>query len=1180
MRFQGFFEVASSVCLMLGLLSCGGGKPNVKDMTPKPVIASFTAIPEFPCKGETVQLLAKFDIGSASVYVGNETAPVYTLEKDKPFEAANHPITEPMTFRLVVKNGGPEATVETKLVVGFREKPETPVIKLDFDASLGVEKGQLCRASVGDVPAGYGYQWDVVQATIEGVKTNKDFAFRPDGTGDVILKCSIISKSQVVSEACELPISLKESLGRILSFKIDGVSGVIDEKAKTIFVALPPGKDLTKLKPVIEITSGAAVLPASEEEKDFTNAPVPYIVKAKSGKERVYQVTVKAVEPSKPVIMSLSAEPSKISSGDVTRLTAVFQNGEGVIEGIGSVKSGVAVEQKPSVTTTYTLTVPGAEPPTRQVTVTVVPLPGVPVIKAPGGVSAGKAFEASVAPETGCKYSWQAVNATPATAVGDKVAFTPDGKGTVKLNCVASNEMGKASAPGVLEIQLAKTVIESFKADPSKISAGDSTLLTAIFQNGEGSIEGIGVVKSGVAIEQKPKATTTYTLTVPGAEPPTRQVIVTVVPLPAIPSIKAPASLVGNKSFEASVDEVAGCKYKWQATNATPATAEGAKAAFTPDGKGPVKLSCVTSNELGKTSAPGVLQIPLSSEKTITSFIIDGCVGVIDEVSHTISVKVPPRDLNDLKPTVALSMGATVNPASGQTVDFSSGSKIYKVTAADGTVQEYVVKVALPGKFEVVGKLITAREWPTVTCLENGKVLIVGGVGQTHNKLSSAEIWDPETRTSTLTGSMPEGRMRHLATLLANGQVLIVGGTTPNGMAETCLLYDPKTGLFTPTGSLNRKPADPEGLSLITMPDGRVLFLDGLEKAQVYNPLLQKWNYTEPFCVNRFNNMGAATLLGNGKVLVVGGADFNGLLNKAELYDPSNNAFTFTGDLDKYYERCTATQLGDGRVLVVGHCKGDKTCSASIYNPYLGTFTSLSVPSNLFSSGYDTYKSILLKNGLVALLGFGSDCRLCALFDIAKQKFYIIGSTITYYGKIVFLPKTGEAIKAGGYMDNSALVCVEMIDFEYNLLSKVAAPFGNLLHASNTPFASASHLVIGGEINGIPQSNVALVDNANQTTTSIASMHISRSGHTATMLTEGKLLVIGGDVMGTAELFDTRTQQFTLLGARLNMPRRGHRATLQPDGQVLIEGGVGSDGKVVEVSERYNPAKDRFDLVP
>ena len=82
------------------------------------------------------------------------------------------------------------------------------------------------------------------------------------------------------------------------------------------------------------------------------------------------------------------------------------------------------------------------------------------------------------------------------------------------------------------------------------------------------------------------------------------------------------------------------------------------------------------------------------------------------------------------------------------------------------------------------------------------------------------------------------------------------------------------------------------------------------------------------------------------------------------------------------------------------------------------------------------------------------------------------------------------------------------------------------------------------------------------------------------MLSDGKLLVVGGDPMGSAELFDTRTQQFTLLGAGLNMPRRGHRATLQSDGRVLIEGGIGPDGKVLEASELYDLVKGLFTLVP
>src|SRR2546428_188499 len=82
---------------------------------------------------------------------------------------------------------------------------------------------------------------------------------------------------------------------------------------------------------------------------------------------------------------------------------------------------------------------------------------------------------------------------------------------------------------------------------------------------------------------------------------------------------------------------------------------------------------------------------------------------------------------------------------------------------------------------------------------------------------------------------------------------------------------------------------------------------------------------------------------------------------------------------------------------------------------------------------------------------------------------------------------------------------------------------------------------------------------AANTWTATAPMFHARSGHTATMLWDERVLVAGGDDQGVPtdwlEIFDPYDNAFTLLNVVLTSSRTGHAATLLYGGQVLVAGG-------------------------
>jgi hypothetical protein len=102
-------------------------------------------------------------------------------------------------------------------------------------------------------------------------------------------------------------------------------------------------------------------------------------------------------------------------------------------------------------------------------------------------------------------------------------------------------------------------------------------------------------------------------------------------------------------------------------------------------------------------------------------------------------------------------------------------------------------------------------------------------------------------------------------------------------------------------------------------------------------------------------------------------------------------------------------------------------------------------------------------------------------------------------------------------------------------------------------------LVTGGSGSsggGSPLDSAEIYDPATGTWSLIAPMSTARFEHTATLLPDGRVLVVGSNSTAGTELYDPATGTWTS-GGTLNIMRTGHSATLLPDGRVLIAGGAG-----------------------
>lgn len=86
----------------------------------------------------------------------------------------------------------------------------------------------------------------------------------------------------------------------------------------------------------------------------------------------------------------------------------------------------------------------------------------------------------------------------------------------------------------------------------------------------------------------------------------------------------------------------------------------------------------------------------------------------------------------------------------------------------------------------------------TATTLDDGRILIVGGISNQNAVVGDSYILDAEMKTLTPTsGSMTEARYGHTATLMPSGKVVIVGGMNNRGYTtDNVEVFDPETETF------------------------------------------------------------------------------------------------------------------------------------------------------------------------------------------------------------------------------------------------------------------------------------------------------------------------------------------------------------------------------------------------
>lgn len=310
--------------------------------------------------------------------------------------------------------------------------------------------------------------------------------------------------------------------------------------------------------------------------------------------------------------------------------------------------------------------------------------------------------------------------------------------------------------------------------------------------------------------------------------------------------------------------------------------------------------------------------------------------------------------------------------------------------------------------FVNAGKMTVTRSWHFSTLLQDGRVLIGGGRAMDGSGHRNAEIFDPDTGTSTTTGSMSNPRMGDSGTLLPDGRVAF---TSPlqHTRARTypVEIFEPRTGTFTP---ISFNPAFEKISKSMALSDGKILTFGRSGTIWTIDPETGEFEFKNRLAVP--HGAYTATMLQNGRVLIAGGVTERAVRD-SEIYDPSSNVVTKIGGLTHERFGHLALLLPDGSVFIAGGGKGHPASSEPViyaerFDPVTKTFSEAGSPgSNQAWSGR------VLQSGKVILILRSGDV---VLYDPASGAFRPTGDSIgrDYSLYTVTVLRDGRVLVIGG----------------------------------------------------------------------------------------------------------------------------------------------------------------------
>ncbi|HEX9316700.1 MAG TPA: kelch repeat-containing protein [Actinomycetota bacterium] len=335
--------------------------------------------------------------------------------------------------------------------------------------------------------------------------------------------------------------------------------------------------------------------------------------------------------------------------------------------------------------------------------------------------------------------------------------------------------------------------------------------------------------------------------------------------------------------------------------------------------------------------------------------------------------------------------------------------------------------------------------------------------------------------------------------------------------------------------------------AVVRLQNGQILAAGGgvgaipVSSAEIYDPQTHRWTPTGS--LQQARRGAGAVLLADGRVLLAGGVGSAQLLSSAEIFDPGTGRWTPTGSMTTPRLGGTLTLLPSGDVLAAGGTSPSgqqgtgggqtisPTSSAEIYHAATGTWT---LTGSMTAARFEASGTLLSDGRVLIAGGFGGPG---APGGAGSIQYNPLASTEGYDPAVGAFSATGQMINA-----RADHVAARLAD-------------GTVLVAGG----------LGGSTGGVSVATAERFDPTTGRWREVSPMIRARTGASAALLGNGRVLVAGGESveqgvrnsLDSAELFDANTSTWLPAGI-MSCPRSGLGAVTLSDGSVLEVAGDGA----------------------